>query len=237
VFTDEFLDSLPVERVAAAYALAEEFVHRSEETELDALARYATYVEAYAAIRAYYDTVGLSYDFPELGDDRSQNLQIINNVLQGRYRALQKEVVSSETQATFASSHNRFKARFGNLFAYRFNDADLSRVQQLLNELRDAIVGSDDLEADHRQRILKRIEQVQCELHKEMSDVDRLWGLIGDAGVVFGKLGRTAKPFVDCVKEIARITWAVQARAEGLPSATGLPFLNTDQESITEQDA
>jgi hypothetical protein len=58
-----------------------------------------------------------------------------------------------------------------------------------------------------------------------MSDLDRFWGLIGDAGVVLGKLGNDAKPFVDRIKEIADIVWNTQSRAEELPSGTRPPLL------------
>jgi hypothetical protein len=55
--------------------------------------------------------------------------------------------------------------------------------------------------------------------------LDRLWGLIGDAGVVLGKFGESAKPIVDRIKEIAEIVWQTQSRAEELPSGTPIPLL------------
>ena len=59
-----------------------------------------------------------------------------------------------------------------------------------------------------------------------MSNLDRLWGLIGEAGVVLGKFGKDAKPLVDRIREITQIAWRTQARAEELPSGTTLPLLS-----------
>ena len=64
-------------------------------------------------------------------------------------------------------------------------------------------------------------------MHKKISNLDRFWGLIGDAGVAIGKFGNDAKPIVDRIKEIADIVWRNQARSEELPSGTKIPFLST----------
>jgi hypothetical protein len=73
--------------------------------------------------------------------------------------------------------------------------------------------------------LLSRLEKLQSELHKRVSDLDRFWGLVGDAGVVLGKLGTDAKPIVDRVREIAQITWKTQSRTEELPSNISNPMI------------
>lgn len=87
------------------------------------------------------------------------------------------------------------------------------------------ISGSNKLEDDHQRRLLAKLEKLQSELHKKVSDLDRFWGLLGEAGVVSGKLGRDAKPIVDRIREIAEIVWRTQARSEQLPSASEFPLL------------
>lgn len=119
---------------------------------------------------------------------------------------------------------------FDNTFSYEFTDGDIDKVQKLLNELRDIISKSELFTADHQQRVLKRLERLQGELHKTISDLDRFWGLIGDAGIVIGKLGNDAKPIVDRIKEIADIVWRTQAKSEELPSGSSIPFLSNGKE-------
>ena len=55
------------------------------------------------------------------------------------------------------------------------------------------------------------------------------WGMVGDAGVLIGKLGTDAKPIVDRVKEIAAIVWKTQAIAEKLPRNSPNPMLEQDR--------
>jgi hypothetical protein len=67
------------------------------------------------------------------------------------------------------------------------------------------------------------------ELHKKMSNLDKFWGLIGDAGVTLGKFGEEAKPFVDRIREIVDIIWRVQSIAEELPIGNSQPLLKEPQ--------
>ena len=121
----------------------------------------------------------------------------------------------SESENFYASmldAKNRF-------FAYVFTDGDLARIQKLINELRKLITQSKDFEDNHKERLLKRLENLQSELHKRMSNLDKLWALLPEAGVALGKFGENAKPFADRICEIAGIAWRAQLRAEELPSA------------------
>lgn len=131
------------------------------------------------------------------------------------------------TKNTITELRNKYNTAFNNTFSYEFTTGDLEKVQKLINELRDNISNSELFTAEHKQRLLRRLEKIQSELHKKVSDLDRFWGLIGDAGVVIGKFGNDAKPIVDRIKEIADIVWRTQSKSEELPSGTTLPFLNS----------
>ena len=126
---------------------------------------------------------------------------------------------------------SRYKTSLKSSFAYEFSKGDLDRIQVLINELRSKISEQEYLEQEHKQRLLKRLEKLQSELHKRVSDLDRFWGLVGDAGVVLGKLGKDAKPIVDRTREIAEIIWKTQARSEELPSGTQNPMLEHEEKS------
>lgn len=126
---------------------------------------------------------------------------------------------------SLARHKDRIQAVMGTKLMYEFSQGDLERLQVLINELRDLVAATESLSQEHRQRLLRRLERMQSELHKRTSDLDRFYGLVGEAGVVLGKLGRDAKPIVDRVREIAQIVWGTQARAEELPSGTKPPVL------------
>lgn len=62
-----------------------------------------------------------------------------------------------------------------------------------------------------------------------MSSLDKLWGFVGEAGVVLGKFGKDAEPFFERLKEIAHITWRTQLIAEQLTSGTSFPLLTDNK--------
>jgi hypothetical protein len=144
-----------------------------------------------------------------------------------------KPMVESEVGNTrkreLLSAINLKKKKLDKGFFYEFSAGDLSRIQVLINELREEITASDLFENGHKQRLLRRLEVMQSEMHKKMGDVDRIWGLIGDAGIVIGKFGKDAKPMVDRIKEMTKITWNTQARAEELPSSSQNPLLGHEE--------
>jgi hypothetical protein len=123
------------------------------------------------------------------------------------------------------SYKSRIRTNFNNVFSYEFSQDDLDRIQTLVNELREHVSKSGDFEDEHKRLLLSRLEKLQSELHKKMSDLDKFWGLIGDAGVAVGKFGNDVKPIVDRIKEITEIVWRTQARAEELPSDSPCPSL------------
>lgn len=223
VFSEEFLEEFRVEPIKKAVEIrAIVRSHFSEgqrwlDSDLDVLIEaYALLVEALEA-----DLLPLEKSYPTLSGDLQEDCAAISSFLQ----EVEEKCTAEASKLRLASLRSRFKASIGSAFCYEFSQGDLERVQLLINELRSNISGLKGLESDHRQRLLKRLEKLQSELHKKISDLDRFWGLVGDAGVVLGKLGKDAKPVVDRIKEIADIVWQTQSRAEELPSGTQLPSL------------
>jgi hypothetical protein len=178
-------------------------------------------LEAYALVVEALEAKLLPFDeYPILSGTPEIDCNIIYKFL----KDIETECIAEATRLKVESLRNRFRISMNSTFSYEFSQGDLERVQLLINELRSQISSLHSLESDHRQRLLKRLEKLQSELHKKVSDLDRFWGLVGDAGVVLGKLGKDAKPIVDRIREIANIVWQTQSRAEELPSGTQLPL-------------
>jgi hypothetical protein len=142
-------------------------------------------------------------------------------------------IISGIKHAIKTENHNHdinkklshYKTVLNNGFSYEFSDGDIKIIQTCINELRDLINSSQEIDDNHKQRLLSRLEKLQSELHKKMSDLDRFFGIIADAGVLAEKFGNNAKPIVDRMREIAEIAWRSKARAEELPSASEFPQL------------
>ena len=170
---------------------------------------------------------------PALGHDNTANLkEFMGYVAQIKVliQPLIDDEVGSNKNNQLLSAINNKKKILDKGFFYEFTDGDLNRIQELINDLRAEITVSELFEDSHRRRLLRRLEAMQSEMHKKMSDVDRIWGLVGDAGIVIGKFGKDSKPFVDRIKELSQIAWKTQARAEELPSSSQNPLLGNEEE-------
>jgi hypothetical protein len=224
IFTEEFLDELkaePFEGTVQMINIARNnFVESLEGwTDHD----YQVLLETFALIIEIVESKLLNINNPNfaISGDREQDCKQINAYL----TALEKYCISESSKLKVESFRSHFKTALGSGFAYEFSQGDLERVQLLINEIRELIANSTGLEKDHQRRLLTRLEKLQSEMHKKISDLDRFWGLIGDAGVVLGKLGNDAKPIVDRIKEVADIVWQTQSRSEELPSGTQIPLI------------
>ena len=114
---------------------------------------------------------------------------------------------------------------------YEFEDDDYQRVQVLISEIRSILSDSDQMDEEFKSRILKRLEKLQSEMHKKVSDLDKFWGIIVDAGVALGKFGKNAEPLVKRFREIADIVWRTQTKAENLPPSAS-PLMLSDPEDV-----
>ncbi len=157
----------------------------------------------------------------------ANNLLIL---LQNTYSAHAQTLTTRKS----ATRQEAFSTLIGRSFHYSLSEADSKRIQDLINELRTLISESETFE-HHKRRILERLEHLQVELHQRISSLDRFYGLIGDAGVLLGKFGNDAKPFVDRIREIVEIVWRSQANAEQLP-ASARPALLTAEHDQTPQE-
>jgi len=235
MFDDEFLDKLPDDPYEAVLSIVITFIEKENKIppiDLEKLKHYDVYLEAFALFDTFNEAVGLGFTLPSLTSERLPNITRITNF----FKTIVKDIDKKYMESKLLRERERFKTRFGFSFIYQFSDGDIKRIQELINELRDLISESKLFDGKHKERILNKLEGLQKELHKKMSSLDKLWGLIGEAGVVLGKFGEDAKPFVDRMVEIAGITWRTQARAEELPSATQLPLLSYKKVEVKEPE-
>lgn len=224
LLSDEFIESIinnPLEGIIQILDIVNNAMDNlpNQWTDKD----YDALFEGFTLICSLVDHLNLKTgtEIPTLSGNFSTDCQIMNNFL----NFIRSEYQEKYTQMRFNMTKNRFDALLNQSFSYEFSQGDLDRVQKLLNELREEINSSILFEQKHKARLLKRLEELQAELHKKMSNIDVFWGLVGDAGVAIGKFGKDAKPFVDRIREITDIVWRTQSRAEELPSGTPTPLL------------
>ena len=129
------------------------------------------------------------------------------------------------TGSLIEMSRSRIQAAIGKGTVFLLPPVDLRRIQQLVNELRSLVQECEDLQSDHKQRVLARMEELQRELHEKNSTLDKLFGVVIEAGAVLGRFGEKSKPFFDRLREILSIASQSNNRALGLPSSGRPPEL------------
>ena len=230
MFDEHFIQGLPEDPyLAGKYIL--DSVKKSVDQAIKTFDQkdYYDVLEGMGLLRAYVESFKFNISFPELKGPANQNLMSIKDFLF-------KNSASFEQEFIFGHS-TKFKGflekKFSRWFLYKFTEGDLSRIQFLINELRTIIRATEGLEDSHKSRLLVRLENLQSELHKSVSDLDKFWGLLIDASIVLKKIGENAKPIIDRVREIIDIIWRVQIRAEELPSNVPLELPSCEGRSTT----
>jgi hypothetical protein len=227
IFTEEFFEHLSADPQLALSQICGLFLSSRSKTNHDKLNYY---LEFYAIVEAFIDehklNLNLKVDLPEIHSLETQvKIDKVTHFAAAMNNSLTQYVRENMELGELDKFRRQFSTKFGNTFIYEFTDGDIARIQLLLNELRDLISSSSDFEEKHKRRLHKRLENLQSELHKKMADLDHFWGLVGDAGVVLGKFGKDAKPFVDRIREITKITWRAQSIAEELQTDQPSPAL------------
>lgn len=224
MFNDKFFSNLPTDPASAAFYLIVEFNKFNKQVGTSGKLStefYEQYIEAAGLCNAFIDILKVMVPILSLTADHSQN---ISNII-GFFNNASKAFSQKKVEFLSIKARERLQNQFESFLIYKFTDGDLARIQELINELRDMITGSDFFGEKHKERLLKRLEELQLELHKKMSSLDKFWGFIMDAGPALGKFGNDAKPFFDRINELAKIIWGTQSITQELPTSTPPPLL------------
>ena len=231
LYDDNFVMSLPQENGFEAILKALHVLFRHDEGELSSITPEDIF-ESRALVLALVELHNLRFpqevSFPNWRT--TTDSETVKNVLTVIQQFCTEQLHSQQSD----EKKRDFAILLRAAFSYRLSHADTERIQVLINELRDLISENEKLKEDHRRRLLERLEKLQRELHRRLSSLDRFYGLVGDAGVLLGKFGRDAKPFVDRIREIVEIVWRAQANAEDLPASARPALLTTDKPSDDE---
>lgn len=225
MYTDETLKNLPDDINSAGKILCDLLInkHRTYSTVHQRLGFYQGYVNAFAIFEAILMSKNYPFKSPIFTDSKDKNINAIYNF----FSAMSEEFEKKITANTIDAAREKYRIIYDAKFSYKFSDGDLKRIQDLILELKENITNSEVLDINHKKRLYEKLEGLEKELHKKMESLDKLYGLIGDAGVVLEKYGKDARPIADRIREIAQITWQTQARSEELPTGIELQLLNS----------
>lgn len=236
MFSEDFVKSLPGDALAASLGICKYFQARdSEFTNSDAkLSVYDDYLTALAFAEVFVGANSLHVGVPKLNYKLApaKNLAVVIIFFNNWLESVQEELKVREKTGRYETAKQHYAHMFGKAFMYEFSDDDFKRVQKLLNTLRDLLTKSKDFEEEHRLRLLKKLEALQLELHKKMSNFDRFWGFFIDSGIAFRKFWENAEPFRNDVKEVMKIVCRTQAKAENVKNILPLNLLTDGNNKV-----
>jgi hypothetical protein len=184
--------------------------------------------EMLGLFQALAELAGVDAKLPSLSGHAPSDLKKLHQ----HFEQLRVRFTEQAATAGIKDARERYLVELGHAFRYEFSDGDLKKIQELLNAQRDRIQASPEFNEKHKERLLRKLEQLQVELHKRMSNLDKFYALAGEGAVIVQKYGDAAKPFLDIIKAILRIAWVAQGRAEELPSNAPNILIKTDGQEI-----
>ncbi len=239
MFDEKFVKELPQDTLKAQRIIYKHFREAFNKISHEG-GRLTLCLQAMAFAQVFVEIHSLDLNVPYLDHRINDATKIarVNNFFNDWMSNVEKKSKQLHQTNTFETAKDYYASMFGKGVFYEFSDDDFSRVQTLLNNLRDLLTKSEDFEEDHRMRLLKKLEALQSELHKKMSDFDRFWGFFIDSGIALTKFWENAKPFRDDIKEIFEIVSRTQAKAENVQKLFPLNLLKggdgSDSTSNTE---
>jgi len=238
LFDEGFIEELPEDPILAGRRVCEHFLRFDDgfKSTEEKLRTFEVYLDCIGFARAFAEAKGLDVALPEIEAGLGADRWNLNKIVEF-FEKWGKQLVATMTNNVIDNAWEVYRVKLGTGWCYQFSEKDFDRVQHLINEVRELISKSKYFEEDHKRRLLKRLEKLQAELNKKMSNLDMLWGLIGDAGVALGKFGKNAKPFTDRIGEILQIVCRTQAKAEDVKGTLPLRLLTGDQTEPNEKES
>lgn len=209
MFSDDLFQNLPEDPILAAHKLCQVFCTFDRTLpEQEKLTHSDQYLNAMGAFQAFADSYALNIDFPELVGDRHQNTQEISDFFQALYGALDTEVA----KMTVENARSHYSSKFSATYYYQFTEENLKKLSMLVESLYYQIESNQELSDEARFRLVRKLDATKGKIQRKMTNLDILWGLIGEARVTLGNNNNGVKQIHDRINAIANITRITQAR-------------------------
>ena len=230
IFEDDAFASLPSDPYLAAHLLAGIFRTANSQGKIPANDRNTAYIEAYEMFRQFCADSGVAIKTEpvELVPDRNANIQRISVFFDRAFSELEPEVlarkIKTETILAREAAHKRYIAITGKGFVYELSESDLAQIQKLINQLRNLLRDTKEIDDKHRARILERLEAMQSELHRKMTSFEIVWGNLMEVSFAVERCGEASKEIRKTIRELVAIFSIAASVAHGLPSTTPPPM-------------
>ncbi len=217
-----FINKLPNNILLAEQRIVDAFYQTMEIHTMaqDKTEFYNDFLDLFSFYQVYAEKHALDVSFPKLTANPEGNLEIIISFFRNRYRIISKKVKKYASEKIVEEKKSKFEAMLHGEDYYKFTTEELKELKINLQFLKNTLKTSEYLDHKYVKRLIKRVDGILKELRAEMPNLDQLWGLTGEAGILVGRGKEKADLLVIKIKEILKIVWEAQARAEELSDDT-----------------
>jgi hypothetical protein len=226
MFDQEFCNNLPADPLVGVQTMTDRFIQISmslspEERE----EHFEEFVKAVYAVYAYINAHALhELNVPNLPELKGSRDEYLKSAMLW-FDAVRNRIQNALTRRSAEAAQAYYNGLFKNDHIVELTDNEHRHIQDLVDQLRKFLTESAIFDRKHKERLLARLEKLQQELHKTMSNIDRFWGFLSDAGIAVGRFGDDAKPMFDRAREIIEVLYRAQGRTAQLPGPVEVPQL------------
>ncbi|WP_405116580.1 hypothetical protein L0Z64_12435 [Phaeobacter sp. BS23] len=112
----------------------------------------------------------------------------------------------AKLELTFAMRRGSTKARSNyETTLVELSKEQIKEIESHISEAREKIRDSDVFEDNHKRRLLKRLEKLQTEIHKKVSDLDVMLAGVTEVTAVAGQSAKNLNPVVELFNKIFQV--------------------------------
>ncbi len=216
-FSDEFIDKLPPDLTEGVILIGKTFYQNFKTIKTGS----NTLEECISAHSIMYNYLK-NHDIdpgqkPSFDLDTNKILESVNVYIRPIYDKYLKIQREKKAKEKFNEINAKISSKFDNYLIYELNEDQIKDIQSLINELRDRVYDCEAFENSHKQRILDKLEKLQNEIHKKVTDFDKFYGFVVEMRFIYENYKET-KPLFDMAVKIANIALDSMAIANGLPA-------------------
>ena len=180
--------------------------------------------------KALMGSAGLeAYELPATSD-RTTYAERLSHYFSDLLTRARQHVFVTRTEAFTTSASERIDAFKPTGVRYSISEDQLDTVQERINEIRAILSKADGIAEHHRERLLKRLEALQKELHKTMPSMDRFFGTVLEVSAFAARLSEDGARIAHNCHDMFFIGLNKITTAAGLPPG-GLSSLLPPAES------
>jgi len=231
-FDEAFLESLPHDPAEACISICRQAIafYRSRASDIGKRTLsddHETYMTGLALLKAYTERHPHEFEdpLPKLSSSATENSRAILTYMDRLKGFMQQQVMEDQfdtLRVKYSALLDRGRSH------YHFDEDAMRRIRRDIHLVREVLKDKSDLAEDQRQRIGARLGKLESELNRPDTDLDRFWGLIGEASLCAAKLGEGSELIDNGIRLILSIVWQAQCEAAGVEANTPLISIDTN---------